>query len=221
VVLDVVPGYMHDIESHGFATVLEWLNPEYTSSVSLQASLQHAALEQASAEAMRGTPRPRRVRIAAVQYLLRPIACFEDFVTRSSSSCTAPRTTRPTSSSSPNSSPCSCSATSMSPLRRWPCAAWPGWRPNTRRCSCGWPRKRASTSSVERIPSSRAGKVFNAAHLFTPNGQVFRQKKVHLTPTESGPYQLSRGHGLYLYHTDFGNIAILICYDVEFPEVAG
>jgi predicted amidohydrolase len=69
-------------------------------------------------------------------------------------------------------------------------------------------------------PVFQRGKVFNAAHLFTPNGKVFRQKKVHLTPTESGPYQLSRGHGLYLYHTDFGNIAILICYDVEFPEVA-
>jgi predicted amidohydrolase len=69
-------------------------------------------------------------------------------------------------------------------------------------------------------PVIQRGKVFNAAHLFTPNGQVFRQKKVHLTPTESGPYQLSRGHGLYLYHTDFGNIAILICYDIEFPEVA-
>ena len=69
-------------------------------------------------------------------------------------------------------------------------------------------------------PVFQRGKVFNAAHLFTPNGQVFRQKKVHLTPTESGPYQFSRGHGLYLYHTDFGNIAILICYDVEFPEVA-
>ena len=80
VVLDVVPEYMHDIESRGFATVLEWLNPEYTSSVGLQASLQHAALEQAAAEAMRGTPRPRRVRIAAVQYLLRPITCIEEFV---------------------------------------------------------------------------------------------------------------------------------------------
>jgi GNAT superfamily N-acetyltransferase len=79
VVLDVVPGYMEDTESHGFATVLEWLNPEYTSSVSLQASLQHAALEQDAAESLRGTPRPRRVRIAAVQYLLRPIASFEDF----------------------------------------------------------------------------------------------------------------------------------------------
>ncbi len=32
VVLDVVPNYMQDTESRGFATVLEWLNPEYTSS---------------------------------------------------------------------------------------------------------------------------------------------------------------------------------------------
>jgi predicted amidohydrolase len=69
-------------------------------------------------------------------------------------------------------------------------------------------------------PVFQRGKIFNAAHLFTPNGQVFRQKKVHLTPTESGPYRLSRGHGLYLYHTDFGNIAIQVCYDVEFPEVS-
>ena len=69
-------------------------------------------------------------------------------------------------------------------------------------------------------PVFQRGKIFNAAHLFTPNGRVFRQKKVHLTSTESGPYQFSRGHGLYLYHTDFGNIAILICYDVEFPELA-
>jgi GNAT superfamily N-acetyltransferase len=65
VVLDVVPEYMHDTESRGFATVLEWLNPEYTSSISLQASLQHAALEQAAAEAMRYAsppPRPHRRR---------------------------------------------------------------------------------------------------------------------------------------------------------------
>jgi predicted amidohydrolase len=47
---------------------------------------------------------------------------------------------------------------------------------------------------------------------------VFRQKKVHLTPTEKGPYQMSRGHGFYVYHTDYGKIAILVCYDVEFPE---
>jgi predicted amidohydrolase len=69
-------------------------------------------------------------------------------------------------------------------------------------------------------PIVQEGEVFNAAHLFTPNGRVFRQKKVHLTPTEKTLYQLSRGHGFYVYHTEYGRIAILVCYDVEFPEAA-
>jgi predicted amidohydrolase len=69
-------------------------------------------------------------------------------------------------------------------------------------------------------PVIQEGELFNAAHLFTPNGQVFRQKKVHLTPTEKGPYQMSRGHGFYVYHTAYGKIAILVCYDAEFPEAA-
>jgi predicted amidohydrolase len=64
------------------------------------------------------------------------------------------------------------------------------------------------------------GALFNAAHLFTPTGKVFRQKKVHLTATEKGPYQMSRGHGFYVYHTEYARIAILVCYDVEFPEAA-
>lgn len=67
-------------------------------------------------------------------------------------------------------------------------------------------------------PVIEKGELFNAAHLFTPNGLVFRQKKVHLTQTEKGPYQMGRGHGFYVYHTDYGRVAILVCYDVEFPE---
>ena len=35
VVLDVIADYLHDAESRNFATLLEWLNPEYTSSVGL------------------------------------------------------------------------------------------------------------------------------------------------------------------------------------------
>jgi predicted amidohydrolase/GNAT superfamily N-acetyltransferase len=220
VVLDVVPGYMHDLESHGFATVLEWLNPEYTSSVSLQASLQHAALEQAAAEALRGTPRPRRVRIAAVQYLLRPISSFEDFAhqveffVRSAKDYKAHFILFPEFLTMQLLSYINEPAPAMA-VRRLARMA-PQYEALFMRL--------AKETGIYIIggthPVIQRGKVFNAAHLFTPNGQVFRQKKVHLTPTESGPYQLSRGHGLYLYHTDFGNIAILICYDVEFPEVA-
>ena len=220
VVLDVVPGYMNDVESRGFATVLEWLNPEYTSSVSLQASLQHAALEQAAAEAMRGTPRPRRVRIAAVQYLLRPIASFDDFAhqveffVRSAKDYKAHFLLFPEFFTMQLLSYIKEPAPAMA-VRRLARMA-PEYEELFSRL--------AQETGIYIIggthPIFQRGKVFNAAHLFTPNGQVFRQKKVHLTPTESGPYQLSRGHGLYLYHTDFGNIAILICYDVEFPEVA-
>jgi predicted amidohydrolase/ribosomal protein S18 acetylase RimI-like enzyme len=220
VVLDVVPGYMNDTESRGFATVLEWLNPEYTSSVSLQASLQHAALEQAAAEAMRGSPKPRRVRIAAVQYLLRPIASFDDFAhqveffVRSAKDYKAHFLLFPEFFTMQLLSYIKEPAPAMA-VRRLARMA-PEYEALFTRL--------AQETGIYIIggthPVFQRGKVFNAAHLFTPNGQVFRQKKVHLTPTESGPYQLSRGHGLYLYHTDFGNIAILICYDVEFPEVA-
>jgi predicted amidohydrolase/GNAT superfamily N-acetyltransferase len=220
VVLDVIPNYLQDTESRGFATVLEWLNPEYTSSVSLQASLQHAALEQAAAEALRGTARPRRVRIAAVQYLLRPISRFEDFASqveffvRSAKDYGSHFVLFPEFFTMQLLSYINEPAPALA-VRRLAQLA-PSYEALFMRLA----RETGIYIIAGTHPVFQRGKVFNAAHLFTPNGRVFRQKKVHLTPTESGPYQLSRGHGLYLYHTDFGNIAILVCYDVEFPEVA-
>jgi predicted amidohydrolase/GNAT superfamily N-acetyltransferase len=220
VVLDVVPGYMYDQESRGFATVLEWLNPEYTSSVSLQASLQHAALEQAAAEALRGTPRPRRVRIAAVQCLLRPIASFEEFAhqveffVHSAKDYHAHFVLFPEFFTMQLLSYINEPAPALA-VRRLARLA-----PQYEELFIRLARETGIYIIGGTHPVFQRGKIFNAAHLFTPNGQVFRQKKVHLTPTESGPYRLSRGHGLYLYHTDFGNIAIQVCYDVEFPEVS-
>lgn len=220
VVLDVVPGYMQDIESCGFATVLEWLNPEYSSSVSLQASLQHAALEQAAAEAMRGTPRPRRVRIAAVQYLLRPIACFEDFAKQVEFFVHSAKDYKAHFILFPEFFTMQLLSYINEPAPALAIRRLARLAPEYEALFIRLAKETGIYIIGGTHPIFQRGKVFNAAHLFTPNGQVFRQKKVHLTPTESGPYQLSRGHGLYLYHTDFGNIAILVCYDVEFPEVA-
>jgi predicted amidohydrolase/ribosomal protein S18 acetylase RimI-like enzyme len=220
VVLDVVPGYMPDADSHGFATVLEWLNPEYTSSVSLQASLQHAALEQASAEAMRGTPRPRRVRIAAVQYLLRPIASFEEFAHQVEFFVHSAKDYKAHFVLFPEFFTMQLLSYINEPAPALAVRRLARLAPQYEELFMRLAKETGIYIIGGTHPVFQRGKVFNAAHLFTPNGQVFRQKKVHLTPTESGPYQLSRGHGLYLYHTDFGNIAILICYDVEFPEVA-
>ena len=69
-------------------------------------------------------------------------------------------------------------------------------------------------------PVAEDGQIFNAAHLFTPYGKVFQQRKVHLTRAEKGPYQMSHGDAFCVFETDYGKIAILVCYDVEFPEAA-
>ena len=220
VVLDVVPEYMHDIESRGFATLLEWLNPEYTSSVSLQASLQHAALEQEAAEAMRGTPRPRRVRIAAIQYLLRPIAGFDDFAKQVEFFVHSAKDYKAHFVLFPEFFTMQLLSYINEPAPALAVRRLAQLAPDYEALFMRLAKETGIYIIAGTHPVFQRGKIFNAAHLFTPNGKVFRQKKVHLTPTESGPYQLSRGHGLYLYHTDFGNIAILICYDVEFPEVA-
>ena len=63
-------------------------------------------------------------------------------------------------------------------------------------------------------------KWYNCAHLFYPDGRVARQAKLHLTPVEKEPWGLSPGETLNLFDTPWGKVALLICYDVEFPEVA-
>jgi len=63
------------------------------------------------------------------------------------------------------------------------------------------------------------GKRRNVAHLFYPDGRVATQAKLHLTPTEVSEWDMSPGEGLEVFETEFGTIAMLTCYDIEFPEI--
>lgn len=65
----------------------------------------------------------------------------------------------------------------------------------------------------------RHGKLFNVAHLFYPDGRVKKQAKLHITPTEVEEWNMSAGDGLQVFDTDKGRIAMLTCYDIEFPEI--
>ncbi len=60
----------------------------------------------------------------------------------------------------------------------------------------------------------------NVAHLFTPSGGVHTQDKLHVTPNEREEYGIMPGEGLKVFETSHARIAINICYDVEFPELA-
>ena len=79
IVLDVIPEYLEDPDSRGYATLLERLNPEYTVTMSLEESEEAAAMEMIPEEASHERAVPSRIRIAAFQYLLRPIICFGIF----------------------------------------------------------------------------------------------------------------------------------------------
>lgn len=61
---------------------------------------------------------------------------------------------------------------------------------------------------------------YNTAHLFTPAGEVLTQRKLHLTPCEVEPWRLTAGERLQVYETTVGRLAVLVCFDVEFPEAA-
>lgn len=64
------------------------------------------------------------------------------------------------------------------------------------------------------------GRLYNTAHLFTPAGAVFTQRKLHLTPYEVNPWTLAPGESLQVFDTELGRLAVLVCYDIEFPEAA-
>jgi predicted amidohydrolase/GNAT superfamily N-acetyltransferase len=69
------------------------------------------------------------------------------------------------------------------------------------------------------MPVVEGGKLFNEAYLFRRDGTREAQRKIHITPVEKRLWGLEGGNVLRHFRTDAGTIGILICYDVEFPEL--
>ncbi|PLS05425.1 carbon-nitrogen hydrolase family protein [Neobacillus cucumis] len=65
----------------------------------------------------------------------------------------------------------------------------------------------------------KSDQLYNVAHLFYPDGRVAEQAKLHITPTEVNEWNMSAGDSLEVFKTDKGTIAMLTCYDIEFPEI--
>ena len=65
----------------------------------------------------------------------------------------------------------------------------------------------------------KEGKLYNVAHLFYPDGRIAEQPKLHITPTEVHEWNMTPGEDLQVFETDKGTIAMLTCYDIEFPEI--
>jgi predicted amidohydrolase/ribosomal protein S18 acetylase RimI-like enzyme len=62
--------------------------------------------------------------------------------------------------------------------------------------------------------------LYNIAYLFLRDGTIHKQKKIHITPAEWKWWGVNGGNTIEVFDTDCGRVAIMICYDIEFPELA-
>jgi len=69
------------------------------------------------------------------------------------------------------------------------------------------------------MPVVENDELYNVSYLCKRDGTVESQYKLHPTPHEKKDWIMQGGNQLRAFDTDFGKIGILICYDVEFPEL--
>lgn len=70
------------------------------------------------------------------------------------------------------------------------------------------------------MPLMEGNKLLNVGFLCRRDGTWERYEKLHITPTETSAWGMQGGNQLKVFDTDSGKIGILICYDVEFPELS-
>ena len=70
------------------------------------------------------------------------------------------------------------------------------------------------------LPEIQNDRLYNVGYLCKRDGTVERYEKIHITPDEIRVWGMEKGSKLKVFDTDCGKIGILICYDVEFPELS-
>lgn len=70
------------------------------------------------------------------------------------------------------------------------------------------------------MPAYGKRRLHNVSYLLRRDGTWDEQHKLHITPDERAYWGVEGGNRLRVFETDVGKVGILICYDVEFPELA-
>ncbi|MCA9434625.1 MAG: bifunctional GNAT family N-acetyltransferase/carbon-nitrogen hydrolase family protein [Candidatus Omnitrophica bacterium] len=70
------------------------------------------------------------------------------------------------------------------------------------------------------LPEVVDGALYNVGYLCKRDGSFERYEKLHVTPDEAKVWGLQGGSQIKTFDTDCGEVGVLICYDVEFPELS-
>lgn len=70
------------------------------------------------------------------------------------------------------------------------------------------------------MPVYRDGALYNVSWLCRRDGSSDAQYKLHITPDEVAYWGMQGGDKLEVFDTDAGRVGILVCYDIQFPELS-
>lgn len=70
------------------------------------------------------------------------------------------------------------------------------------------------------MPYMEDGNLYNVGFLCKRDGTSEMYTKIHITPNEVQYWGMKGGSEIRTFDTDCGRIGIMICYDVEFPELS-
>lgn len=70
------------------------------------------------------------------------------------------------------------------------------------------------------MPEVKDNVLYNVGYLCRRDGSIERFEKIHVTPDEAKIWGMKGGNQIRTFDTDAGRIGVLICYDIEFPELS-
>jgi predicted amidohydrolase/GNAT superfamily N-acetyltransferase len=194
----VIPNYLRDHRSRNYASLIEWLNPDYRPPAGQR----------------------RKARLACVQYQMRKVKSFADFARQVryfvdiAADYQADFVLLPELFSVQLLSQTD-ALTPQEGMRRL--ADYTGKFVELVR---GLAQHYGLTVIAGSHPTREDDCLRNVCYVCLPSGEVIAQPKLHITPNERKWWGLRGGHTLRAIDTPKVRIGVLICYDIEFPEAA-
>lgn len=194
----VMPHYLRDPRSHNWASLIEWLNPDY-----------------------QPRPRgPRKVRLACVQYQMRKVKSFAEFAQQVTYFTDVAADYRADYVLFPELFTVQLLSALEARSPQEGMRKLADYTPRLVALLQGLAMKFGLTLIGGSHPVRTGKDLLNLSYVCLPSGQIVEQPKLHITPNERRWWGLSGGSSLQLIDTPKARIGVLICYDIEFPETA-
>lgn len=199
VVRGVLKNYLNDPKSLNYASLIEWLNPDYE------------PVEESA---------DKKVRVSCVQYQVRRVASFDDFAaqvryfTETAAEYESDFVVFPEFFTVQLLSHIEV-LSPMESIRRLT-----QFTDQFIELMSGLAKRYGMHIIAGSHVVEEEGKLYNKSFIFRPDGTHVTQPKLHITPAERRDWGISGGSEIHVLESPKVKFAVQICYDIEFPETA-